>query len=192
MEQATRAAASLPAATALWGPATPKSVVGPAPTLASIAGRRPVRITGRATDRRNPAPAALIRGAARRLAADQPRPIGFLVLRHPWQFRMHVECRLVAPRLDQKDAARIVLRQQYVELLAAFLGARKPRMPFHQLDKGIAVLGLHLELDDDHQAAHKHSLRLDSAASSVIRRRLIFPLAGWPDERARTVALTGG
>src|SRR6267378_743999 len=31
--------------------------------------------------------AALIRGAAGRFAADQPRPIGFLVLRHPLQFR---------------------------------------------------------------------------------------------------------
>ena len=35
---------------------------------------------------------------------------------------MHIECRLVAPCLDQKDAVRIVLRQQHVELLAAVLG----------------------------------------------------------------------
>jgi len=35
---------------------------------------------------------------------------------------------------------------------------------FHQLDKGVAMLGLDLELDDDHQAAHNHFLRLYSAA----------------------------
>jgi hypothetical protein len=77
---------------------------------------------------------------------------------------MHVERSLVAPRLDQQDAALIVLRQQHVELLAAILGPRQPRVIFHQLDKGVAVLGLDLELDDDHQTAHNHSLRLCSAA----------------------------
>jgi hypothetical protein len=77
---------------------------------------------------------------------------------------VHIECGLVAPCLDQKDAALIVLRQQHVELLAAILGARELGVIFHQLDKGIAVLGLDLELDDDHQAAHKHFLRLYSAA----------------------------
>jgi len=77
---------------------------------------------------------------------------------------MHVECGLVAPRLDQQHAALIPLRQQHVELLAAIFGPRQPRVPFHQFDKGIAVLGLDLELDDDHQAAHKDFLWLRSAA----------------------------
>src|SRR6516165_4273929 len=63
--------------------------------------------------------AALICGAARRLAADEPGSVGLLVLRHPRQLRMHVERGLVAPRLDQKDAALIAQRQQHVELLAA-------------------------------------------------------------------------
>jgi hypothetical protein len=62
------------------------------------------------------------------------------------------------------DPARIVLRQQHVELLAAVLGAREPRVTFHQLDEGIAVLGFHLEFDDDHDAAHNHFLRPRSAA----------------------------
>src|SRR5437764_10007902 len=131
-ERATWVAELLPAAMALWGLETPKSVIGPARTRGSIGGRRAARITGRATDRRNPRSAALIRGAARRLAADQPRPIGFLVLRHPRQFCMDVECGLVAPCLDQQDSARVVLRQQHVELLAAVLGAREPRVAFHQ------------------------------------------------------------
>jgi hypothetical protein len=34
----------------------------------------------------------------------------------------------------------------------------------HQFDEGAAMFGFHLEFDDDHQAAHKHFLRLYSAA----------------------------
>ena len=75
-----------------------------------------------------------------------------------------VEGRLIAPRLDQEDAALILLRHQHVKLLAAVLGARALRVPFHQFDEGAAVLGLNLELDDDHQTAHEHSLRFISAA----------------------------
>ncbi|HMD64484.1 MAG TPA: hypothetical protein VKF83_11000 [Stellaceae bacterium] len=77
---------------------------------------------------------------------------------------MHVERRLVAPRLDQQDTALIVLRQQHIELLAPILGARAVCMSLHQLDELIAMLRFHLELDDDHDAAHQHSLRGDSAA----------------------------
>jgi len=79
-------------------------------------------------------------------------------------FMCHVEGRLIAPRLDQEDAALILLRHQHVKLLAAVLGARALRVPFHQFDEGAAVLGLNLELDDDHQTAHEHSLRFISAA----------------------------
>jgi hypothetical protein len=39
---------------------------------------------------------------------------------------------------------------------------------FDQFNELIAVLGFHLELDDDHDAAHRHFLRYDSAASSAI------------------------
>ena len=77
---------------------------------------------------------------------------------------MHVERSLVAPCFDQEDAVLIALRQQHVELLAAILGPGEPGVVFHQLDKGIPVFGFDLELDDDHQAAHKDFLRLYSAA----------------------------
>jgi hypothetical protein len=42
------------------------------------------------------------------------------------------------------------------------------RVAFDQFNELIAVLGFHLELDDDHDAAHRHFLRHDSAASSAI------------------------
>jgi hypothetical protein len=37
-------------------------------------------------------------------------------------------------------------------------------MAIHQFDEGVAVLRLDFELDDNHQAAHKDFLRLDSTA----------------------------
>src|SRR5215469_16120740 len=105
-----------------------------------------------------------VRGTARHLAADQPGPGGCLILGHPRQFGMHVERRLIAPRLDEQHVALIFLRQQHVELLAAVLGPREAGVVLHQFDKSVAMLGFNLELDDDHQAAHKHFLRLYSTA----------------------------
>src|SRR5262249_838791 len=110
------------------------------------------------------------RDAARRLTADEPRPIGFLVLRHARQLRVQIERGLVAPCFDQNDAALIVLRQQYVELLATVLGAREPPVTFHHLAHSIAVFRLHLKFDDDNKAAHRRSLRRQSTASSAIGR----------------------
>jgi hypothetical protein len=65
----------------------------------------------------------------------------------------------IAPSPDKKHAILILLRQQHVELLAAVLGARALRVSLDQLDELVAVLGFHLELDDDHNSAHQHFLQ---------------------------------
>jgi hypothetical protein len=83
-----------------------------------------------------------------------------------------VERGLIAPRLDQEHAALILRRQQNVKLLTTVLAANAVRVPL-SLDELIAVLGFHLELDDDHDAAHRahrHFLRPQSATSSMAYR----------------------
>jgi len=80
---------------------------------------------------------------------------------------VYIKRGLIAPSLDKKNAARILLRQQHVELLAAVFGARTLRVFLHQLDELIAVFGFQLKFNDDHDAAHRHFLPNESAASSM-------------------------
>src|SRR5580700_8411005 len=82
--------------------------------------------------------------AARRLAASEPGLVDRPVLRHSRHFRVHVERRLVAPRLDEEDFVRVFLRLQHIELLAAVLLAAELGMGLHQLDEVVSVFRFHL------------------------------------------------
>src|SRR5262249_42809949 len=131
-----------------------------------------------------------------------------------------LERRRVAPRLDKEDLVRLVLRLEHIELLAAVLFPRQPRVLLHQRDKGVAMRGLQLELDDDHDAAHRRFLprrfrgsvgdrsrprqartqafgpwvlgHREEITMSHAALRTILPVAGLDPDRARSVEITGG
>jgi crotonobetainyl-CoA:carnitine CoA-transferase CaiB-like acyl-CoA transferase len=152
----------------------------------------------------------LIRWSApRHFAADDPVFVG--VTRHR-PFRVCVERRLVAPFFDQNDMLIVVLRQHQVELQTAVVSPGALRVPAHKFEELSSMFGFDLEVDDNHDLAHRRSL--STAFRGIISHRLapkqapgfsmgenemaydalrtILPIAGWPEERLRQVEITGG